>query len=229
MKKKIVLIAFTVFMGIYLIWFMFKGGKDAEEPNDFEENVVEIEQVNDSVSKEKDKKDVVDNKKDDNKKEKDLTEEKKALEEKFAHIQVPDEIPTKYDFFDAGIVQETMQQAKDFVTIFHSYDHASPKSHIYGIENLVYEEIFNFFIDTKLNYIESVYDVRGIKLRIPKEVIAIEDDIPYPDENIYWNVQVKSEVTKSDGTKEIENKNYNLEFERNSLGKYRIVDFFIYD
>lgn len=228
MKRKIVLIVFAVFIGVYLIWFMFKGEEDIEEPKGFTEDVGEFEQVDNSISKEKDTEDVVDIKEEDNE-EKILTNEENSLEEKFSHIQVPDELPTKDDFFGVDTVQETMQQAKDFVTIFHSYDYASPKSHIYGIENLVYEEIFDFFIDTELNYIESVYDVRGIKLRTPKEVIVIEDDIPYPDENIYWNVEVKSEVTKSDGTKEIEKKNYNLEFERNSLGKYRIVDFFIYD
>lgn len=227
MKRKIILIVFVVLIGLYLIWFMFKS-EDVEEPKDFIQEVEEIEQKEKPIPKEEGEKDVTDNEKGYSEK-KNETQENNSLEEKFSHIQVPDEVPTKDDFFGVDTVKETMEQASQFVKVFHSYDHASPKNHIHGIRNLVYEEIFDFFIDTELNYIEGIYDVRGIKLRVPKEIIIVEDDLPFPDENIYWNVEVKSEVTKNDGTKEVERKNYNLEFERNSLGKYRIVDFFVYD
>lgn len=137
-----------------------------------------------------------------------------------------DEQPKMEDFFGEKDTEITKQQALQFVETFHAFDASNPKQHIEGVKELVYSEVYEFFMKNEKTIVDSVYNVEGIQKRAVTSAQILENDRPYPLE-IYWNVEVISTSKMTNGMTRKDKETYNVHFQQNVSGDYKISDFFL--
>lgn len=156
----------------------------------------------------------------------DMTQEQ--LELYFSYVEVPEDTPAQMnDFFSESNLEATRQIAVAFATNFHSYDKNNPKANVEAIEDYVFYNLYNFWMQTEKQTIEGLYDVSGINQREVVSAEIIEPDTPYPH-SIYWSVDTTSNVLYDNGTTGQENVIYHLSFNEHSpTGRIRISDFYV--
>lgn len=222
-KGKKVLLFGVAGISVTLLLVFYLGGKGAKSEESSHENIEEvIEEKEEFVEDPKNER------------------EGERVDEGFGHVipdeeneedavavEIPiDETPQMSDFFDPKDVEVTKEIALDFVTKFHNYDRDNPLRHIMLVEEYLYKDLYTFYLENEVEKIEGAYNIQGIKKRDVVSTNIVETDTPYPFD-IYWNVEVVSDVLNNDGTKEKETLIYNLFFEKNVLGDYKIGDFFL--
>lgn len=134
-----------------------------------------------------------------------------------------DELLSKGYVYSSKELQKAQDTALVYIEKIHSYDANSPTKQFDNAKSYMYLDFYESLkkhIGTNSNW-EGIYEVTGIKKRAVKKVEVVEDEAPFPY-GLFVNVRVISEVTNNNNQTYETTNIYNIHFEKNIGGEYKV-------